>query len=101
MCRQVGLQPLVFSRAACAAPYIPTVGVQGDDVPGAHIEAVIALAWGAGGSPKILEVACGAFVGDIASRPARGEVFVVAYRWVGDGLDAAPAQVIGLQVGLV
>src|SRR5256885_16235204 len=76
VCREVAPEPLLLRRAGIHGD----VAVQDDDVPGAQLEAVIALR---GVARRRAEIAV------IARRAAR-VVIVVAGRRLGAGLVAAP-----------
>src|SRR3954447_13089219 len=93
---QVVLQPGPLGRADAAATGIPTVGVEGDQVPGADIEAVVALAHLARGGAKVIEIRLGP--GWVAEAVVRwvgaGAVLMVAYGGVADRLDPAPGRAI-------
>ena len=82
---EVGPEPLLLG-APDVAPDPGAVGVEDDDVPGrSQVEAVPALAGGAGRGAEVREV----------PRRALGHVLVVADRRTGDGLETAVGQLVG------
>ena len=77
------------SHCSCGDPSpqptdVVAVRVERDDVPGAEVEAVVALPGGAGRRAEVVEVA----------RRVRGAVLVVADGWSRDRLDAPPGRVV-------
>src|SRR5919108_3002819 len=90
VCAEVGAQPLFLGRASAAAAHLTAVGVEGDQVPGADVERVVALPPRSGrarGAPDAVEVV------EVAGC-AGGLVLVVAGGRVSDALQAAPAEVV-------
>src|SRR5689334_903599 len=79
---QIGSQPVRLRRSAVGSD----VAVQRDDVPGAEIEAVIALTEGAGILAKVLEV----------WRGSRCCVVVIAGRRSCAELEAAPRGLVAV-----
>lgn len=84
---QVSLQPGLLSRPRIAATYFAAVAVDGDDVPGAHVIAVITFGWIAGRRPKIAKIPAG--IGR--------QIFVVSNRWMCAAQEGAPGRVITIR----
>src|SRR5829696_1417820 len=93
---QVSLQPSVLWRVrttAVAARQLVTVGVQGDHVPSAQVEAVVRPA--VRRTVRVLRGSPGPEVGEVALRPG-ATVFMVARYGVGDVLETPPGGIVGL-----
>src|SRR3989304_863831 len=84
--RQVSPQPRLLGGAGAAAADLGALAVEGDEVPGPQVEAVVALAGITGG---------GAEVADVAGR-AGGVVVVVAGRRTRTILAGAPGRVVAV-----
>src|SRR6188474_3417031 len=98
---EVSLQPLPLRRAGTTTTCISTIGIQGDQMPGADIIAIVALAWLASGRPKVIKVTGGTCIGSGTTCATRGEVLVISNDWMRDSLHPSPAQIIGLQKSLI
>src|SRR6476661_3645857 len=86
---EVGPQPPLLRRPGLAAADLGAVRVQGDDVPAAPVEGVVAGGGGAGRGAEVAEVA----------RGVGGVVVVVARGGVGARLRPAPAR--GVAAGVL
>src|SRR3989304_5492018 len=86
--REVGAQPALLGRAGAAAAGGAAVRVERDQVPGADVVAVVALA-AVTGRPALV---AGAVEVVEEARRAGGEVLVVADRRARDALDTAPGR---------
>ena len=77
---EVAAQPLLLRGAGAAAADLGAVGVEGDQVPGADVEAVVALCHLAGGGPEVVEVRP-APAGGLPKQSCAGSV-LVRYSWL-------------------
>src|SRR3954468_5054867 len=89
---QVVLQPGPLGGTRRTAARIPTVGVEGDQVPRSQVEAVVALSHLPRGGAKVSEIRLrpGWVAEAGVSRIGAGVVLVVAHGRVADRLDPAP-----------
>ena len=81
---QVRLEPFPLGSRGITALSIGTIRIERNDMPGANIETVIPLAWGACSRAKVLKIAGRAGIGAVAIRPARRQVLVVPNRGMGN-----------------
>ena len=82
------------------SPRISAVGVERDDVPAAHVVAVVALASSACGCAEVVEVPLRGGIRGITTGAAGREVLVVPDRRMRNRLHATPARIVGLLEGL-
>jgi hypothetical protein len=98
---QILLKPLALRGTGPASTGVATIRVQCDQVPGANVETVVALALVAGRRSEISKVTVRGGIRARTIRAARGKVLVVPHRGTCDRFDTPPTQIIGLQPGLI
>ncbi len=101
---QIGSEPLALRSGRSAATGVAAVGVDGDEVPGAYVVAVVALSRGTRRRSEVAEVACRAGVRRVAPGCSRGagggQVLMVSDDRMRDRLHPAPGRAVnGVECG--